>query len=404
MPVDKKEVVIVGAGLAGSVAAIALARRGRKVALVCGKSHPHDQRTTALMDQSIRFLDRLGLWADLQSKAEALSTMRIIDGTQRLLRAPPATFLSSEIGLTAFGYNFSNMDLLAAFEAAIAREPNITVYRNNASSVFLGGDEAMVTLDDATELGADIVIGADGRRSMTREAAGVSVRTWSYPQTAVVLNFVHTLPHHNTSTEFHTESGPFTQVPLHGNRSSLVWVVQPSEAERLMVLPIEELSKIVEERMQSLLGRVTVEDGVQAWPLSGMTAQRYGKGRAAFVGEAAHAFPPIGAQGLNLSLRDVMALDDLVGEDLNKPIAATIGNRFDRRRKVDVLSRTASVDMLNRSLLSPFLPVQMARAAGIHLLSSLSPLRQFVMRESISPGKGLAAFPEMLRNKFASKF
>lgn len=401
---DKKEVVIVGAGLAGSVAAIALSRRGRKVALVCGKAHPQDQRTTALMDQSIRFLDRLGLWEDLQPKAEALSTMRIIDGTQRLLRAPPASFLSSEIDLPAFGYNFSNTELLATFEAAIAREPNITLYRNNASSVHFGNDDAVVTLDDGTELGADLVIGADGRKSLTREAASVSVRTWSYPQTAVVLNFAHALPHNNTSTEFHTESGPFTQVPLRGNCSSLVWVVQPKEAERLMALPMEELAKIVEERMQSLLGQVTIENGVQAWPLSGMTALRYGKGRAAFVGEAAHAFPPIGAQGLNLSLRDVMVLDELVGEDLSKPISASIGNRFDRRRKVDVLSRTASVDLLNRSLLSPFLPVQMVRAAGIHLLSSLSPLRQFVMREGVSPGKGLGAFPEMLRSKITSRF
>lgn len=401
---DKKEVVIVGAGLAGSVAAIALSRRGRKVALVCGKAHPQDQRTTALMDQSIRFLDRLGLWQDLQPKAEALSTMRIIDGTQRLLRAPPASFLSSEIDLPAFGYNFSNTELLATFEAAIAREPNITLYRNNASSVHFGHDDALVTLDDGTELGADLVIGADGRKSLTREAANVSVRTWSYPQTAVVLNFAHALPHNNISTEFHTESGPFTQVPLRGNRSSLVWVVQPQDAERLMALPMEELGKIVEERMQSLLGQVTIENGVQAWPLSGMTALRYGKGRAAFVGEAAHTFPPIGAQGLNLSLRDVMVLDELVGEDLSKPISASIGNRFDRRRKVDVLSRTASVDLLNRSLLSPFLPVQMVRAAGIHLLSSLSPLRQFVMREGVSPGKGLGAFPEMLRNKITSRF
>lgn len=401
---EKKEVVIVGAGLAGSVAAIALSRRGRKVALVCGKAHPQDRRTTALMDQSIRFLDRLGLWEELKPKAEALSTMRIIDGTRRLLRAPPANFLSSEIDLPAFGYNFNNTDLLTTFETAIAREPNITLYRTNASSVHFGNDDAVVTLDDGTELGADLIIGADGRKSMTREAAGVSVRTWSYPQTAVVLNFAHALPHNNTSTEFHTESGPFTQVPLRGNRSSLVWVVQPTEAERLMAMPVEELSSVVEERMQSLLGKVTVEDGVQAWPLSGMTALRYGKGRAAFVGEAAHAFPPIGAQGLNLSLRDVMVLDDLVGEDLSKPIGATIGNRFDRRRKVDVLSRTASVDLLNRSLLSPFLPVQMVRAAGIHLLSSLSPLRQFVMREGVAPGTGLGAFPEMLRSKITSRF
>ncbi|MBB4954622.1 2-octaprenyl-6-methoxyphenol hydroxylase [Agrobacterium vitis] len=401
---EKIEVVIVGAGLAGSVAAIALSRRGRKVALVCGKARHRDQRTTALMDQSIGFLDRLGLWADLESKAEALSTMQIIDGTKRLLRAPPVAFRSSEIGLAAFGYNFANTDLMAVFETAIAREPNIVVYQQDAASVAFGGPQALVRLDDGTELWADLVVGADGRRSMTREAAGVSVRTWSYPQTAVVLNFSHALPHNNVSTEFHTESGPFTQVPLHGNRSSLVWVVQPDEASRLTALPLAELSERVEARMQSLLGKVTVEADAQAWPLSGMTARHYGKGRAAFIGEAAHAFPPIGAQGLNLSLRDIMALEDLVGEDSGRPLSETIGNRFDRRRKVDVLSRTASVDLLNRSLLSPFLPVQMARAAGIHLLSALSPLRHFVMREGVAPGQGFGALPQMLRDKIAARF
>ncbi|HBF28795.1 UbiH/UbiF family hydroxylase [Rhizobium sp.] len=401
---EKIEVVVVGAGLAGSVAAIALSRRGRKVALVSGTSRHRDQRTTALMDQSIRYLDRLGLWTDLQPKAEALSTMQIIDGTQRLLRAPPVAFRSAEIGLAAFGYNFTNKDLLDVFEAAITREPNLTVYHQNASVVSFGGDDALVTLADGTVLSADLVIGADGRRSLTREAAGVSVRTWSYPQTAVVLNFAHALPHQNASTEFHTEHGPCTQVPLHGNRSSLVWVVEPDEALRLTELSLESLSEKVEARMQSLLGKVSVEAGVQAWPLSGMTALRYGKGRAAFVGEAAHAFPPIGAQGLNLSLRDVMELDELAGEDLDKPIQATIGNRFDRRRKVDVLSRTASVDLLNRSLLSPFLPVQMVRAAGIHLLSAISPLRHFVMREGVAPGRGFGAFPQMLRDKITAKF
>jgi 2-octaprenyl-6-methoxyphenol hydroxylase len=402
-PVEKIEVVVVGAGLAGSVAAIALSRRGRKVVLISSQTRHQDQRTTALMDQSIRFLDRLGLWSDLQPHAEALSTMQIIDGTSRLLRAPPVAFRSSEIGLPAFGYNFTNADLLDVFAAAIAREPNIVVYQQDATAVAFEGDAALVTLADGTQLSADLVIGADGRRSMTREAAGVSVRTWSYPQTAVVLNFSHSLPHQNVSTEFHTESGPCTQVPLHGNRSSLVWVVQPDEAVRLTELPLEALSEKVEARMQSLLGKVTVDAGVQAWPLSGMTALRYGKGRAAFVGEAAHAFPPIGAQGLNLSLRDVMALEELAGDDLSKPISATIGNRFDRRRKVDVLSRTASVDLLNRSLLSPFLPVQVVRAAGIHLLSALSPLRQFVMREGVAPGRGFGAFPAMLRDKITAK-
>lgn len=152
-----------------------------------------------------------------------------------------------------------------------------------------------------------------------------------------------------------------------------------------------------------MLGKVTVEGGVQAWPLSGMTADRFGKGRAAFIGEAAHAFPPIGAQGLNLSLRDVMALEELLCSGSDRPIDARAGDAFDRRRRPDVLSRTASVDLLNRSLLSGFLPVQMLRATGLHLLSSIAPLRHLVMREGIEPGRGLRSLPQLLREKVRRK-
>jgi 2-octaprenyl-6-methoxyphenol hydroxylase len=238
---------------------------------------------------------------------------------------------------------------------------------------------------------------------MVREAAGIAVRTWSYPQSAMVLNFYHSRSHQNVSTEFHTESGPFTQVPLPGDRSSLVWVQTPTGAAANAAKTGPELSRLVEERMQSLLGKVTVEDGAQVWPLSGMTAARFGKGRAALIGEAAHVFPPIGAQGLNLSLRDIMALTEILCDQPEQPIAALAGNRFDARRRTDILSRTASVDLLNRSLLSDFLPVQMLRAAGLHVLASLPPLRNIVMREGIEPGRGIGFIPSFLREKLRRK-
>jgi len=225
------------------------------------------------------------------------------------------------------------------------------------------------------------------------------VRHWSYPQTAIVLNFSHDLPHGNISTEFHTESGPFTQVPLPGNRSSLVWVRKPTEADVLMALSPEELSLRVEKQMQSMLGKVIVEPDVQAWPLSGMMAHRFGKGRLVLAGEAGHVFPPIGAQGFNLSLRDIIHLNDLISDLKGEPIPESIGDRFDRRRRADVMTRTAGVDLLNRSLLSDFLPTQMVRAAGLHVLSALPPLRALFMREGIEPGRGLSAIGDALRGK-----
>ncbi|MBW8320411.1 MAG: UbiH/UbiF family hydroxylase [Rhizobium sp.] len=392
------DIAVVGGGLAGSIAAVALARGGRRVAFVAPPTGG-DRRTTALMDQSVRMMERLGLWEAVQPAAAGLSTMQIVDGTNRLLRAPVVAFRSAEIGLDAFGYNMPNSALLKVLGDAVAAEPNITSFPSSAEDIAFGPDKVVIRLESGESLEAAFVVGADGRKSKVRESAGVGLRTWSYPQTAIVLNFAHTVPHRNVSTEFHGESGPFTQVPLPGLRSSLVWVVDPKEAERLLALSTHDLSRAVETRMQSMLGKVSVEDGVQAWPLSGMTANRYGTGRAAFIGEAGHAFPPIGAQGLNLSLRDIAALEDILCDRAGQPIAADAGDRFDRKRRVDVISRTASVDLLNRSLLSSLLPVQMLRAAGLQVLSSVAPLRHMVMQEGVAPGRALRSFPSFLREK-----
>lgn len=393
------DIVVVGAGPAGQIAAIAMARGGRRVALVGPQPDGSDRRTTALMHQSLEMMARLGLWDALKPQAAALTTMQIIDGTKRLLRAPTVAFRSAEIDLPAFGYNMPNSALIESLSRAIDAEPLITRFPLAADTIDIDGAEVRIGLTNGETFVADFVIGADGRRSKTRDSAGVGVKTWSYPQTALVLNFNHSLPHQNISTEFHTESGPFTQVPLPGQRSSLVWVVTPDVAERLRSLDSPALSAEVEGRMQSMLGKVAVEDGVQAWPLSGMTAVHYGKGRAAFVGEAGHAFPPIGAQGLNLSLRDIAALEDILIDRQSGPIAADSGDRFHAKRRIDIASRTASVDLLNRSLLSSLLPVQMLRAAGLQVLANVAPLRNLVMQEGVAPGRGLKSLPTMLREK-----
>ena len=246
---SKFEVAVIGGGLAGMIAAVALARGGRNVALVAPPAPKEDRRTTALMDQSIRFLDRLTLWEKLRPAAAPLTSMRIIDGTNRLLRAPTTTFRSAEVGLDAFGYNFPNKALMDVLETAIAAEGNITRFTGMAETIGVAPDAVTVALADGEEIVADFAVGADGRKSKLRETVGIDVRTWSYPQSAMVLNFAHTLPHQNISTEFHTEHGPFTQVPLPGNRSSLVWVQNPSDAAARIELSLAELGNVVEERM-----------------------------------------------------------------------------------------------------------------------------------------------------------
>ena len=381
------DITIVGGGLAGMVAAIALARGGRQVAFVAPAAARVDGRTTALMDQSIRFLDRLALWDRIAPVAAALATMQIIDGTNRLLRAPTVAFHAAEIGLAAFGYNMPNRALLAALAEAVSTEGNIALIDAIATAIDIRDDGVTVTLGSGETVQSGFVVGADGRSSMVREAAGISVRTWAYPQSAMVLNFSHSLQHRNVSTEFHTESGPFTQVPLPGDRSSLVWVQTPADAAANAAKPLAELSLLVEARMQSLLGKVTVEDGVQVWPLSGMTAARFGKGRAALIGEAAHVFPPIGAQGLNLGLRDVIALREAL-VDASDPGGADVVAAYDRARTADVRLRTGAVDALNRTLLTDLMPADLLRGAGLLALSRLGPLRRLVMRQGLAGGIG----------------
>lgn len=397
---DSHDVAVVGAGLAGALCALSLAREGLSVALI-GRSPQADGRTTALVDPSITVLEELGLWEKIAPKSAQLAAIRIIDGTRRLLRAPTVTFRSIDVGLPAFGYNIPNAHLHAVLTEAVAAQPAITRIEAMLESTVEDDKGVRLTLDDGTTVSARLVVAADGRKSVARAAAGIEVKRWAYPQTALVVNFAHHLPHESISNEFHTEAGPFTQVPLPGNRSSLVWVQQPADAEARAALQPDALSRAVEERMQSMLGAVTVEPGVQRFDLSGMRAQRFGAGRTVLIGEAGHAFPPIGAQGLNLSLRDVSVLADLIrdGGIGQSGLAA----RYDRRRRLDVASRTASVDLLNRSLLSDFLPVQMLRAAGLHLLSVAGPLRGAVMREGIEPGSALKAAGQMLWEKIGRK-
>lgn len=395
------EIAVVGAGLAGSLAALAFADTGRSVALIAPVAGKADGRTTALMDQSIELVRKLDLWQAVAPLAAPLSSMRIIDATNRLLRAPTVTFHAAEVGLEAFGYNIPNAPFLALLEQETAKRPTFTRLVASLAQVEFEPERAVLTLDDGRTITASLLIGADGRKSGVRTAAGIEVRNWSYPQSALVLNFSHQVPHRNISTEFHTPHGPFTQVPLPGGlRSSLVWVQKPEDTEAALALSPDALALAVEQRMQSMLGKVAIEGATQSFPLSGMTAHAFGKGRAVLVGEAAHAFPPIGAQGLNLSLRDIMAAVSLLG---SSPVPDDFGGRYDRKRRADILSRTVSVDLLNRSLLSDFLPVQMLRAAGLQALASVAPLRNLMMREGINPGSALQSLRGTLREKIGRK-
>ena len=220
------------------------------------------------------------------------------------------------------------------------------------------------TLRNGDHLVAQLAVAADGRGSPAREAAGISAKTRALPQAALVLNFKHAREHGFVSTEFHTQSGPCTQVPLPGMRSSLVWVLKPEDAETMNALGDEELSRRVEERLSSMLGRVTVEPGRQIYPLGTLMPSRFGQNRVALVGEAAHVFPPISAQGLNLGIRDVEDLVAVASAFPDDPGSPAAMSRYHAARRPDILARSNSVNLLNASLLSGFLPHRLPAAPG----------------------------------------
>jgi 2-octaprenyl-6-methoxyphenol hydroxylase len=396
---DKARILVAGSGPAGLIAALGFAGAGFDVTLVGPEANSADGRTTALMNPALKVLDRLGVLAELAPQAAALKVMRIVDATRRLIRSPTVTFRASEIGEEQFGLNLPNKVLIPILAKAVSSHGGIQWLKSIVESWRLDADQAHARLADGNEVSACLAVAADGRLSPAREAAGIRAAARPYQQSALVLNFGHRSEHGFVSTEFHTETGPFTQVPLPGRRSSLVWVVKPDTAKELAALDDATLSGRVEDQMQSMLGRVSVEPGRQVYPLSTASPGRFAQNRVALVGEAAHVFPPIGAQGLNLGIRDIDDLIGIAGENRDDPGSRRSLAAYDTRRRPDIWARSGAVNLLNMSLLSDMLPAQLARSAGLNALGSFAPLRAFFMREGLRPGSGFRAIAGGLRKQ-----
>lgn len=393
------EVVVVGGGPAGLTAALALADAGVPTVLVGGRPRPADNRTTALLGGSTQALEAIGVWHRCRDRAAPLKVMRIVDDTGRLWRAPEVRFDAAEIDREAFGWNIANRDLVAAMIARADELPDLVRLDEDATAVALDDHGVTVTLASGAVVAARLAIAADGQRSLCRTAAGIETDSHSFPQTALTYNVSHSRPHRDISTEFHTPFGPFTLVPLPGQRSSLVWVVAPREAKRLVALDPAGLAQEIERHAHSILGKITVDAGSGQFPMTIANARRLSGTRVALIGEAAHVFPPIGAQGLNLSLRDIATICELAatahrhGRDCGD---VEVTESYDRMRRADVGSRSMAVDLLNRSLLTDFLPVQSLRGIGLYLLDRVGPLRRAMMREGVTPR---AAEPKLMRGE-----
>ena len=395
---DSFDVAVVGTGAAGLACALSLARAGVSTALVGAHAAPPDGRTVALLDGSVRFLKALGVWEAIAPHAAPLAELHIVDDSGSLFRPPPARFEAGEIGLDAFGWNVESARLVALLREAARAASNLHLAECDAAGMRAAEGDAELVLSDGRRLNARLIVGADGGRSPLRTAAGIPVKEWSYPQGAVTTLLAHEQPHRDVSTEFHTRQGPFTLVPLPGGyRSSLVWVTGEAAARRLAELDDAALAQAVERQAQGFLGGMRVDGPRGLVPMRGLSVATSVARRLALVGEAAHVFPPIGAQGLNLGLRDGACLRDAVTRALRDdcdPGSGAVLSAFARSRRRDAALRGTAVDLLNRSLLADLAPVDALRGAGLLAMTAIGPLRRAVMREGVLPRLDA---PELMR-------
>jgi 2-octaprenyl-6-methoxyphenol hydroxylase len=384
-------IAIIGAGLTGLAAAAALSQTGLDVVLAAPAFDPvtaaADTRSSALLPPSLQLLENLKVWQACAPQSASLLGVRIIDDRGGLVRAPEVLFEAREIGRADLGANIPNATLSLALTAKLGSSVR-WVATTAVTAVEPGSDAVTLRLAEGDTIRAALVVAADGRNSIAREAAGIDARTWNYPQAAIATSFGHTRPHAGITTELHRRPGPLTTVPLPGKASSLVWVEDPSEAARLARLPERDFRAQLEARLQGFLGTIEEVGPRACFPLRGLSAKTMAQHRIALVGEAAHVIAPIGAQGLNLGLRDVATLHDCVVDA--RAAGRDIGGletlyAYAQARAADVASRTAMVDLLNRSLLTDFLPAQALRGFGLHLLALSGPLRRWAIQGGANP-------------------
>jgi 2-octaprenyl-6-methoxyphenol hydroxylase len=380
------QAIVVGGGLAGIAAAIAVARAGLDTVHLAPKGPP-DRRTSALMMPTVDYLRSSGLADDPSTVGHALTQIRIIDATGRLIRAPETLFDSSEAGLAAFGWNFPNVKLLERFEAARTGLANLTTIELAVTGIERVADGWRVYLADGRSLVAPFLVGSDGKKSLVRTSAGFRARENGFTEAALVCDLELSRPLGGASVEFHYPRGPFTLVPAGGRKANLVWIDDREVLKAAQASGKDGLRQNFMEKSQHLFGDIELLTPAHMFLLSTLSVDEAGYDGVVLAGEAAHAFPPIGAQGLNLGLRDVADLSAaLEAADLGSPgWAIAASEDYSRRRTADLGRTGAMVDTLFRSLLSGMLPAQAMRAGGLWALKLSPQLRG----QAFSVGMGI---------------
>ena len=393
MPTDETGILISGGGIAGLIAAAAFGSAGH--AVTCVDPAPPitdeaaegaDLRSTAFLQPSIAALSAAGLWQHLAPHATPLQVMRIIDAGGKLSQARlTREFDAAEISEQPFGWNLPNWLLKREISARLAELPNVRFLPGTGTAGLLAREgETLVTLSDGSRMRARLVIGADGRNSPVRQALGIGTRTLRYGQKALAFAVTHERPHGNVSTEIHRSGGPFTLVPLPDRdgkpSSAVVWMERGTETARLRALPREDFAAELNRRSAGVLGELTQATRLTEWPIISQIADRFTGPRTALIAEAAHVVPPIGAQGLNMSLADLRTLVELSAGD---PGGAASLAAYEHRRRPEAMARLLGIDALNRASMISARPLRDLRAATLGSLYAVAPLRRIMMRAGL---------------------
>ncbi|GGH62252.1 2-octaprenyl-6-methoxyphenyl hydroxylase [Frigidibacter albus] len=394
------DVLIAGGGLNGPALALALAGAGLTVTVVDAQpararaDAAFDGRAYALAIASKRLLEAVGLWSGLADKVQPMTAVKASDG--RPGEGPSPFFLdfqSAELEEGPVGYMLEDRHLYAAFLEAMQANPRIT--HIPATSVIAQEPLAAgiaVILSDGQTLTARLLVGADGRRSGVAERAGITRSGWGYGQTALVAAIAHERPHGGVAQQFFMPSGPLAILPLTGNRSSIVWSEADEAAKTIAALDDAAFLEVLRPRFGDFLGAISLCGPRFMYPLNLTLANAYTAPRIALIGDAAHGVHPIAGQGLNLGLRDVAALAEVLaeakrrGEDIG---AADVLERYQQWRRFDSTTLALGMDSVNRLFSNDNPLLRAGRDLGMGVVQAIPALRRGFMRQAA----GLSAGP-----------
>ncbi|MEZ0222927.1 MAG: UbiH/UbiF/VisC/COQ6 family ubiquinone biosynthesis hydroxylase [Alphaproteobacteria bacterium] len=394
----KADILIIGGGLAGLSLAGVLGEAGAEVIIVDREppvsqlNENYDGRTTAISFASHRVLQAAGAWDSMHKYCEPILDIRVADGASPLfLHFATDTDANGD----PFGWIIENRLLRhLLFENLKRLETVQHLAPVEIKEFFSDAGTAGVTLKDGRRLSAPLLIGADGRSSPTRKWLGIGVHEWSYKQNAIVCNVAHNQDHENVAVEHFLPAGPFAVLPMtRGSageyRSSIVWTVEEKQSANLLKLPPEKFDAQLQKLFGEHLGDVHHVSKPQAFPLRLMHAKKYTGPRAALMAEAAHVIHPIAGQGLNLSMRDIAVLSEIIIDSLKLGLdigAPGVLETYDQWRRTDTLLMAGFTDVLNRLFSNNLVSVAVIRDLGIGIVDKIPPLKGFFARQAMGLG------------------